>query len=56
MAFGVMDAAKQLGIGWDTFHTHVAPNVKWVRFGAKKVVSRAELERFLSERGERFLP
>jgi hypothetical protein len=31
MAFGVMDAAKQLGIGWDTFHTHVAPNVKWVR-------------------------
>jgi hypothetical protein len=42
MAFGVMDAAKQLGIGWDTFHIHVAPNVKWVRFGAKKVVSRAE--------------
>jgi hypothetical protein len=52
LAYGVQDAAKLLGISWDSFHDHVAPHVKWVRLGRKKIVSRKELERFLRENEE----
>lgn len=47
-----MEAAEALGISWDHFNLHVARHVRWVRMGRKKIVSRAELERFLAERGQ----
>jgi hypothetical protein len=56
LAYGVMDAAEALGIGWDLFAEHVAPHVKWVRLGRKKIVARTELERFLADRGQVTLP
>jgi hypothetical protein len=39
----------------DHFREHVAPNVRWVRQGRKRVVDVRELQRWLDENGERVL-
>lgn len=52
LAFRVGEAAEVLGVSPDFFAVHVAPELRWVRRGAVKLVARAELERWLqSEAG-----
>jgi excisionase family DNA binding protein len=55
LAYPPMEAAEVLGVSWDTFHRYIAPEVAWVRIGSKKLVSRAELERWLAEKAEKTL-
>jgi hypothetical protein len=49
----VSEACLALGVSWDTFTEHVAPEIKIVRLGRRKLIAVAELERFLTEHGER---
>jgi hypothetical protein len=47
LAFRVGEAARALGLSEDFFAEHVAPELKWVRRGRLKLVSRKELEDWL---------
>jgi hypothetical protein len=47
LAFRVGEAAEALGVSVDFFSAHVAPELRWVRRGAIKLVSRGELEEWL---------
>jgi hypothetical protein len=47
LAFRVGEAARVLGVSDDFFADHVAPELRWVRRGAVKLVSRNELEDWL---------
>ena len=47
-AFRVGEAAATLGVSEDHFARHIAPELKWIRRGAVKLVSAAELERWLA--------
>jgi hypothetical protein len=44
-----MEAPHVLGVSDDFFREHIAGELRWVRLGAKKLVSAGELERWLSE-------
>jgi hypothetical protein len=55
LAYTPMEAPAVLGVSDDFFRLHIAPELRWVRRGAKKLVARAELERWLVENGERTL-
>jgi hypothetical protein len=55
LAFRVGEAAAVLGVSPDHFAAHIAPELKWTRVGAVKLVSRAELERWLSSSAARVL-
>lgn len=47
------EAAASLGIGLDTFETHVQPNVRLIRLGALRLVPVSELQRWATENAER---
>jgi hypothetical protein len=47
LAFTAMEAPAVLGVSWDFFREHVAPELRWVRRGSKKLVSARELEAWL---------
>lgn len=55
LAFRVQEAADTLGVSVDFFSRHVAPELKWVRRGAVKLVSATELERWLESSAARIL-
>jgi hypothetical protein len=45
LAFRVAEAAQVLAVSEDHFARHIAPELRWVRRGAVKLVPRRELER-----------
>ena len=47
LAFRVGEAARVLGVSEDHFSRHIAPELRWVRRGAVKLVPLRELERWL---------
>lgn len=47
IAYLAMEAPVVLGVSDDFFRQHVGPELRWVRRGSKKLVSRAELEAWL---------
>jgi hypothetical protein len=47
LAFRVGEAARVLGVSEDAFAEHVAPELRWIRRGRLKIVSRSELEDWL---------
>lgn len=47
LAYRVGEAAAVLGVSDDFFSEQIAPELRWVRRGAVKLVSLAELERWL---------
>jgi hypothetical protein len=52
LAYGIDEAATEvLGISRDSFDRHVLPEVRTVRVGRRRLVSVAELERFLERHG-----
>jgi hypothetical protein len=55
LALTAARAAASLDMSEDHFREHVAPDLKWIRQGRKRVVSVAELEAWLSENAARVL-
>lgn len=53
LALSVAEACEALGVGWDYWAEHVAPDVRIVRRGRRKLVPLAELRRWLDENAER---
>jgi excisionase family DNA binding protein len=49
------EAAAALGVGPDFFEEHVAPELRLVRRGRKRLVPVGELERWTTENAERVL-
>jgi hypothetical protein len=56
LAFTVAGAAAALSVSDDFFREHIAPELRWVRRGRRKLVARVELERWLERSSERTLP
>jgi hypothetical protein len=56
LALSVAEGCEALGCGWDFFREHVAPDLRIVRRGRRKLVRVAELERWLDDHAERALP
>lgn len=55
LALSIEDCTVALGCGWDFFNEHVAPDLKIVRRGRRKLIAVTELQRWLDEHGERVL-
>lgn len=45
------EAAEALGVSDDFLREHIAQELRWIRRGRKKLVSIAELERWLDRHG-----
>lgn len=52
LALSKPEAAAALGVGPDFFDEHVAPDLRMVRRGRRRLVPVAELERWLSDHAE----
>ena len=55
LALRVGEAAAAIGVSADHFARHVAPELRWVRRGAVKLVAVSELEAWLRRSGSRTL-
>ena len=55
IALSIREASAALGVSEDYFAAHVAPELRIVRKGRRKLVGVAELERWIEENGERVL-
>jgi hypothetical protein len=55
LALSVDEACQALGVSWDFWHEHVAPEVRIVRRGRRKLIPVAELERWLADSAEAVL-
>jgi hypothetical protein len=49
LALDVAESCQALGVSWDFWTQHVAPEVRIVRRGRRKLIAVAELERWLEE-------
>lgn len=52
VALSIEEACAALGVSWDYWREHVAPEVRIVRRGRRKLVPVRELERWLDTRAE----
>ena len=52
LALNVEEACAALGVSWDFWAEHIAPEVRVVRRGRRKLVAVSELERWLERNGE----
>lgn len=53
LALNVAEACGALGVSHDFWAEHIAPDVRIVRRGRRKLIAVAELERWLAESAER---
>jgi hypothetical protein len=53
LALNAEEARAALGVGWHFWREHIAPDLKVIRMGGRKLYSVAELQRWLDEHGER---
>lgn len=53
LALSVEQACDALGVSWDTWKEHIAPDVRIVRIGRRKLIAVSELQRWLEDHGER---
>lgn len=51
LALGVEEAAASIGVSRAFFDEHIAPELRWVRRGRRKIVAVAELDRWLERSG-----
>lgn len=56
LALDVGEACEALGVGWDFWNEHVAPEVRIVRRGRRKLVPVTELAAWLDANAEAVLP
>ena len=52
LALNVEEACAALGVSWDFWAEHIAPEFRVVRRGRRKLVAVSELERWLERNGE----
>jgi hypothetical protein len=52
LALSVEEACAALGVSWDFWREHIAPEVRIVRRGRRKLVPITELQRWLDNSGE----
>lgn len=52
IALTVPEAAASVGVGPDYFETYIAPHLRLIRRGRKRLVPVSELERWVSENAE----
>ena len=52
LALNVEEACAALGVSWDFWHDHIAPEVRIVRRGRRKLVAASELQRWLDRNSE----
>jgi hypothetical protein len=50
------EAAAAIGVGPDFFDENIAPELRMIRRGRKRLVPVVELERWIAENAERALP
>jgi hypothetical protein len=55
LALNVEEACAALGVSWDFWAEHIAPEVRIVRRGRRKLVAVRELERWLEQNAETVL-
>jgi hypothetical protein len=55
LALTAARAAAALDMSEDHFRVHIAPELRWVRQGRKRVVAVAELQAWLDRSGSRVL-
>jgi hypothetical protein len=55
LSLSVAEACDALGVSWDFWRDHVAPEVRVVRRGRRKLVPVRELERWLEANADRTL-
>jgi excisionase family DNA binding protein len=55
LAYRVGEAASVLGVSEDHFGRYIAPQLRWIRSGACKLVSRDELRAWLEANSARTL-
>lgn len=53
LALTVEQACAALGVCWDTWAEHIAPDVRIVYIGGRKLIPVAELQRFLDDHAVR---
>lgn len=52
LALNVEEACAALGVSWDFWQEHIAPDLNVVRRGRRKLVAVRELERWLADNAE----
>lgn len=52
LALSVSEACEALGVSWDFWSEHIAPEVRVVRRGRRKLIAVTELEHWLERNGE----
>ncbi len=52
LALTVEQACAALSVSWDTWKAHIAPDVRIVRVGRRKLIAVTELQRWLDANGE----
>ena len=55
-ALGLQEAAQSLGVSADYFMEHIAPDLRIVRRGRRRIIPAAELDRWLEEAATFALP
>jgi hypothetical protein len=55
LALGPDEAAQAIGVSRDFLDEHIAPELRWVRRGRRKLVSIRELEQWLERSAARTL-
>lgn len=55
LALTIEEACEALGVSWDFWHEHIAPEVRIVRRGRRKLVPVAALAEWLDSNAERVL-
>ncbi|HEY4916554.1 MAG TPA: hypothetical protein VIH92_06575 [Solirubrobacteraceae bacterium] len=52
LALSVEQACEALGVSWDTWRTHIEPDMRLVRLGRRKLIPVSELQAWLDRHAE----
>ena len=52
-ALSIEEACASLGVSWDTWNEHIAPEIRIVRLGRRQLVPVVEIQRWLDKNGLR---
>jgi excisionase family DNA binding protein len=55
LGLSIEEACSALGVSWDTWHSHIEPDIRIVRIGRRKLVPVTELQRWLTDNAEQLL-
>jgi hypothetical protein len=53
LALSIEESCESIGVGWDLWNEHIAPEIKTVRVGRRKLVPVSELQRWLDQNAHR---